>query len=134
MRAFVVAMVVAIGCGSESEEKECKRSDRSGMYLVEYDVVSGDCGPIDAALVDMSAQGDEWSSACSYSYNRWSDDACSNETSFVCSGSEYDLWATGKAEFEPGGAHGEGIISMDIRDQSGWSVCDGVYRVTYTRQ
>jgi hypothetical protein len=125
-----VVVAAAPGCG-----QECSRDAREGTYLMEFETVSGDCGPQNSTLSDSS---DPVPSECVVTKEEWSGDECQQTTHRTCTLTADDMRVEGIVIIEQEDSDGEvftGTTTMTIRRISDGSfVCQGTYNVTYTRQ
>jgi hypothetical protein len=116
------------GCGAD-----CEPGDRVGMYLLEYEEISGDCGPMASSVVRL---GEDDVPGCSVLAESWSKDQCTYESSVACEvdGASFKMTAS-TTQQDSDGSEITGTATAEIRDSStGDLICFGTYDVSYTRQ
>jgi hypothetical protein len=140
---FVTMMLSA--CGGDDGEtfvqpNQCNpEKERVGTYLLHYSERSGNCGPVDDALIQLGSGATNPSGSCeALSEQIWSEGDCTLETAAICflPADDQELTVTGQTtQMSENGSRLEGTIDMMFRRASTRDlICHGLYSVTYSRQ
>lgn len=134
----VLAALLLAACGDDDSGVECSAADRSGLYIMHMEWVSGDCGaPPADALVSADGAGGPPEIGCTRDSDKWTDDECGYELVQTCvDSSTGDVYYTiSKTTQEDDDADTiSGIITLTVRDSGGFLLCLGTYDLLYTRQ
>jgi hypothetical protein len=137
---FILAlMVMACSGEDESEPVTCERTDRTGTYWMEFETLSGNCGPQNASLVRLDADMGASSGCVMSAEPRWSDADCTLESGGTCPFDALEPGATVQSTLvttqqDSAGDVITGTATMTIIGADGVGLCNGSYRVTATRQ
>lgn len=138
MRRIAPVFAFAMLGACEDDDFECSLQDRNGSYLFSYVELSGNCGPIGAAVgrIDNSAPV----MGCTLEVaDVVSEDACKLERTIICEAPSLGAGFTTKtvAVSEQQDENAElitGTFSIFVRDAAGVQVCGSTYDVEAERQ
>ncbi len=127
----IVAMLGACGGGDNDTGGPC--AQRSGLYRVTYVQKSGNCGPVNEAVINMDAAG-EMTGACSGT-SALSPDGCEATVDLRCAQPGTNRWllARGKTLWSASGSTGTSYFYLELQTMAGAPLCAGTYDATFSR-
>jgi hypothetical protein len=132
MRAALAVLVVAgaLGCGGDQPDTgPCLR--RSGLYHASFAARSGDCGPINAVIVNAD---EDVSAICRGRMLPL--DVCDGDVDYNCdlAGTDGQVLAErGTLRWRHDGSSGGGEVYVELRDKKGAVLCNGIYDVSFAK-
>lgn len=127
MAIWGALVVVGCGGGDAEEPAECDPEDRSGTYLISYDLRSGDCGELPETVGRLSA--DDLRPECELSApDVWSDNGCTFERATYCEIDGVAVDSIGTTTANNDASRITGILTVSSGS------CVGTYDMTAERQ
>jgi len=124
----LLPVLLALSCASEDPGEttptECNRNARRGTYLVQYELQSGNCGPIPDELVLLP--DNDAPDGCEVTSEIWRENNCRQDLRVECDdGTELTGYTTARDE------RADRITGKISVNGTG---CRGTYGVTFTRE
>ncbi len=131
IKLLCLLTLLTAGCSSAAlstppKPTVCNRSDRHGVYSVEYTRKSGDCGTVPTMLINFDDP--KLTAGCTESGTTWSEGNCKLSTTATCADSQATAVTTQETD---DGSILDGVFTFNL---GGDASCTGTYNVRYTRQ
>lgn len=131
-------MLLSCAAAKDDEPITCSKSERTGIYLLTYTVLSGDCGDVPDELgrfKDGIAESTGDGAECVFEAKSWKNENCTLESRSVClDGDRKVTWDWTTEQVEDDGSSFAGTASAKATTTAGQALCSGTYRVRATRQ
>jgi hypothetical protein len=135
---FVAIVCVLTGCSSptSSAPTSCDPSEVVGTYLVHWDDLSGNCGPLpDQELILTDISGAMGQAQCTTISSMRSANGCRVDAQLRCPVGSGTLTETGYIEETAAdGSKLDGMLTYQTQDRFGTVGCVGTYHMSATRQ
>lgn len=118
----------------KASELQCNK-ERNGVYIFEYELISGDCGELDSDISSFDVMFGF--KECDIYYSNWSDNNCKHEEEVSCdfyyNYTHLSITAVSIQKDESADII-TGTLTFDLDTISGTDLCSGTYKFTATRQ